>query len=64
MQMPWTHGRIRLKNTREGASPTRSSPKNGDAFAIWLAGYRERLERICKGAEPTLRESTERKGTV
>jgi hypothetical protein len=53
MQQLWKHGRIRSKNTREGASPTRPSPKDGDGFAIWLAMYRERLERICKGAELT-----------
>jgi len=64
MQLPWKYGRIRLKNTREGASPTRSSPKDGEGFAIWLAIYRERLQQICKGAEPARTESREWKGTV
>jgi hypothetical protein len=64
MQLPWTHGRIRLKNTREGASPTKSTLKDGDEFVTWLAKYRECLERIYKDAELARRESMERKGTI
>jgi hypothetical protein len=50
------HARRRLAN--------HIGPKDGDGFAIWLAMYRPRLEQICKGAEPTRRESTEWKGIV
>jgi len=57
MLLPWTHGRIRLKNTREGASPTQLSLKKGEGFAAWLAAYRERLKRMCEDAN-----SPERKG--
>jgi hypothetical protein len=64
MQLPWAHGRIRLKNTREGAPPTSSNLDDGNGFTSWLAVYRERLERFCKGADHARRELTQRKGKV
>jgi hypothetical protein len=64
MQLPWTHGRIRLKNTRDGAPPTSSNRNDGNGFARWIAGYREQLERFCQGADHAGRESTQRKGKV
>jgi hypothetical protein len=64
MQLPWTHGRIRLKNTREDAPPNESNRNDGRGFTGWLAVYREHLERFCQGADRTRRESTQRKGRV
>lgn len=64
MQLPWKHGRIRLKNTRESASPTRLNSKENDEFPVWLAMYRERLERVREAAGTARAESRKREGTV
>ena len=64
MQPRGTRLSNRLRKTRESALPTRSSPKQCDAFATWLGSYRERLEEICKGAEASKIGSKEGKGKI
>jgi hypothetical protein len=64
IQLPWTQGRIRLKNTREGGPPTSSNQNDGNGFASWIVVYREQLGRFCQGADHARRESTQRKGKV